>query len=372
MNSIEKILESTLGDYDKHLVAGSLLYIFRGINSSQFNSLLDNYTGVSADKLAVRNALTNSGYLMKNIKFFLYALIKSGVSKKSRHLIKSYAQSFHVKDEDLTLTTCFTLEVLDTTLLQVLLKYKGKYACLTLNKIDKIMSELLVCQQMQTYLMKFFHRKLRFTLTTFGITRDDLLMDLKVYAVKQVYFMYPLIDSKLHCFNIMKSVMRQRGHNLIKEATTSKRAVLLEGADGLSYSNTLHSSDITIPDEHLSTGIIGNDRDIDLAIAVTQVIEKYKKPKQQRFLSLIMGTYDESFTEYLRGNRLMRSPTACNDDIADKDPTYLFKVCDFLDIKVSSANNLLVKIRQDLGLPDVVQQPLNLGVRGCTPLFISR
>ena len=295
----------------KHrLVCGVLLYLFRGISSVELTYVLKDYLGQNISVSVFRRVLLGTGYILRNIKGYLYTLAAKGAFA-SRKKAFPIARSFHVRDEDIILgkyiSTCDGLQKL------LLCYYKEKgYKCLTFPYFTKALTQ--IAEDTQAYTAKFVYRKLRFIYQSNGMEAADFTNDFIAKGIQSVLVMYPCVDGKLHALNIAKQAIHNHGINTILRYTSKGRQTLRKELDGCFSSrkvslDLLQSSRLSSSDSYLANGIDGhlelldyrsqgNQDKQELEIAVQQLM-RVSSAKQRKAIQLLMGEYCPKFSHWL-------------------------------------------------------------------------
>lgn len=353
MNILEQLCTPVLGKVDtlckSYLEEATLLFIFRVYNSKQYNgALLECFpTSNASDRLKFKQSILSNGYIMCNLKLFIFRLILLGVKRKHYFTIRSISTSYGISANDLSL-----LNAISGLLYKHLRAWKSTYKSHTVQSLTKSIETCINILDSQGYIAKFYYRKLRFTASTTSDTYEDTSNELKAHAIQQLYFMYPQIESRLHAVNIMKRVIRQHGLNLIESCTKQKRAILYEDEKGNTQSTNVS---LTLLSDYVDTevmskfcvGLQGNGNDYDLKSSVNQLFQS-ANAKQKKLLRLLSGTYNKAFTEYLHNASLLRIDLT-NEDYYDYGfSAYKQNVYKFLDITPSVASYYLSEVAKDL------------------------
>lgn len=299
----------------KHrLVCGVLLYLFRGISSVELTYLLKDYLGQKISVLVFRQVLLGTGYVLRNIKGYLYTLVVKGAFT-SRKKALPIARNFHVRDEDIILgkyiSTCDGLQKL------LLCYYNEKgYKCLTFRYFTHALNQ--IAEGTQEYTAKFVYRKLRFIYQSNGMEAADFTNDFIAKGIQSVLVMYPCVDGRLHALNIAKQAIHNHGINTILKYTSKGRQTLRKELDGCFSSrkislDLLQSSRLSNGDSYLANGLDGHIEMLDyrsqvnrdkqeLEIAVHQLM-RVASAKQRKAMHLLMGEYCPRFSHWLHTER---------------------------------------------------------------------
>lgn len=343
------------------LVTAVLLYVFRAIESPE---LTDHFKEVLAwkgqDCIDFRNVLKGKGYIQKNYKFYLYAVLNGK---------KVDPEDYEARPDDILLAQ--KLKAGRTGLAKDLLTYcKGRarvgYAPRTLEAFNKGLAR--VTPEIEVTCAKAVAKKLQFVWQSGQGNKDELTQELLVNALYAMYRAYPEIDDLLHLKNIGITAIGNRTQNLISEYTTQSRLRLKKEEDGTFSGTTLsmHTMDVDtvfsqdsgsgaggvmIVCNALMSGLDGScveherPSDVesarDLRAAVDGLFSRMRSERARRFLSILMGVYDPGFSQYLE------QP---NDEASDKLPyrEYCNAARKYLDIPQDRARVFISKLRKEL------------------------
>lgn len=316
------------GDVRWAFLEATLLYIFRGITSTQYKKKLRLALNTEESCLEFKNSLLNNGHIMKDLKI--------GISRNYRQLNNRII----VPDKPL-------LELVkNPTAFNRLLKKQSKYKALDVPVFDKILASVI--QELEVYCTKFVYKKMGFIIRAYGVEAHDIVLDIMCRSIASVYHYYPCYESKLHLENLFKKFIHNYGINYIYRQTTDKRA-RLTNTNG-EFSNNLVPIEVAMLDKSfndlLSVGIEGgNEVDLDLKIEVLKVVNSVGD-KRAVFLRLLMGYYNQEFSDYLVSQGI-KTP---NDEFLDRClnnniDRYVKLVLKFLEVSEASGYKYITSLQ---------------------------
>ena len=300
-----------------HLVCGVLLYLFRGISSVELTYILKDYLGQNISVLVFRRVLLGTGYILRNIKGYLYTLAVKGAFTSRKNALP-VARSFHVREEDIILgkyiNSCDSLQ-------RLLLDYYNErgYKCLSFRYFTRALNQ--IAEGTQDYTAKFVYRKLRFVYQSNGMEAADFTNDFIAKGIQSVLVMYPCVDGRLHALNIAKQAIHNHGINTILKYTSKSRQTLRKELDGCFSSrkislDLLQSSRLSNGDSYIANGLDGHIEMLDyrsqvnrdkqeLEIAVNQLMRGVSS-KQRKAMRLLMGEYCPRFSHWLHTEKKIK------------------------------------------------------------------
>jgi hypothetical protein len=345
------------------LVTGVVLYLFRVIESTeltdQFKELL-NWRGQNC--IDFRKVLMGKGYLQKNYKLYLYALMCGDKEK-------SDPADYSIKEADVALAR--RLKAAKSGLAKKFSeycksRYKLGYKVRSLPELDRGLNRVI--PDLTVTAGKFVTKKFKFLWQSGQMDRHELEQDLLMHGIYAMYRSYPEIDDLLHLKNTGITAIGNHGQNIIKEQTTKSRKRLQQQDDG-SFTGTTLSLNVTdfdmvfSQDSGRGTGgamITCNammcsmdgssceyesprdvERQRDLRMAIESLLGRMKTEKARQFTSILMGLHDNGFSKFLG------EP---NDEASDRmdRKDYAERAREYLDIPKDKARNFMRKLREEL------------------------
>lgn len=298
-----------------------------------------------------RNDL-KSGYLLKNVKLWLWYTVSNDLSPKQ---CREIMPEFKVKESDFKLARALlTSEYIDD------LKAMSKeFKCHKLEHFDRIVVNILQSVERDGYIQKYVRKKLRFITFDGYTTQDDLCMELQVDGFFGMLMQYPRVQSVEHFTNIYKGAIQRFGINLIKHHTTNSRSTLVRESDG-TFSQRKLSMDASDSD-FLKTTLATSDFDSPAGVgggasevswedklSARQLMSAASSRKQKRFLTLLSGGYCKRFSSWLTEEGVKPD----NDELfdrclkADKISEYIDHCSAYLNISSYQAHRYINKLRQ--------------------------
>lgn len=353
MNSIEQLVSKHYGAIpEKHLEninAVSLGYLFRVCTATDLTKVLRGALGTDVKVIDFRRDLQN-GYFLKNVKLWIWRIVKQQHSpKKAARIMVRYG----IQPEDMTLArVAMKHPVLSKKLRNLSARYRGH----TLRQYESVLAQCL--EDVHGYCTRFAIRKLRFL--TFGghMSHEDLVLELKYYAIYGMLLQYPVVETRLHLTNVGKRAAHNFGINLIQQQTTQGRGHLRQEKDG-SFTTVKVSRDASADGylHHINqtADITGNsdnagERAPDFydRVTVNTLLARHGG-KKRVFLTLLTGHYDKKFSKYLNKQDLpdndLLMERLIRQDTVNK---YVDLVADFLDVSPYQTQVFMNQLRQAL------------------------
>lgn len=272
------------------------------------------------DVTHVRQKLLKNGYIIKNCKLFIYDAFLNG---------RGSPKKFKIDLEDVPVLR----RVVKDLSKELALYKKQNFPSWDLDQFDKYMSDMLCSSHMKTYVGKFITKKKTFLIKYFGVSRDSIQSDFMMMAVYALYRAFPCYQSPLHFQNIAKTAIHNTGMNLIKFHTRDSRHQMIKLAEG---KNILRLTSLS----NIRTDFPQEANDPDYRIALDQISVRLPM-KAQTLLSLLRGSPNGGFSRHLG------LPNETAIDEMDFD-TYKQRCCEFMHIKVATADKFLTQLRKHL------------------------
>ncbi|MBJ8678813.1 hypothetical protein I5375_23370 [Citrobacter freundii] len=348
---IRKHLNIRKASVQDEITVVSLAYILKVASAKDLNAVVLRYTSQNA--LAYRTSL-NHHYVIKNIKFWLWYCIYSGLNEEEAD---EASDNFDIRPKDFPLyhllkRSQYWKAIKQLSLSQTKeggLRYK---AWSSLHRFESIIQKVL--KEQETYLKKYIHKKLKF-LTFSGYSDvEDIYFELQYAGVMGLYKIYPMFDSRLHLTNIYKRSIQNFGCNQIKHHTTQGRSVLDRQADGTFQSrkvslDSLMSVDSTVEGDY---SLSGEDEDtnalsyddVNNKLAVRKALAKVTN-KERRLLILLKGNYDKDFSSYLHKKGHSDSDELFDKMLKSGIHKYVNLAAKYLKMSVYDAHSCLIKLR---------------------------
>jgi len=327
------------------IMVHTMKYLFRIVSAHEMTRNIR----VDLDDDSVRvidyRKAVQEGYVIKNIKFWIWYIIANNLSKKKAMKVM---HDFGIKDSDKMLAF-----VAKKNLNEELVKLAKRYDAHTLKEFQEIEEKCL--KENQKYVRKFAYKKMRF-ITNDGPTLDDIIMDLNYWGFYTIVLQYPQIDSMEHCQNLYRRGVHNHGINRIKNADTMKNKVLIQENDG-TFSNNKVSYEVLAGNQHqeLSDPAIGSNP-LDIKTRVDEVKEnklfvskmlKEHSGKRNKFLKLMSGTHSEKFSDFLSCEGYIENNDELFDRLLSNDniDLYISLCAKWLNITPYQATQFLDKLR---------------------------
>jgi hypothetical protein len=311
---------------------------------------------------AFREAVLWDGYIMRNLKLWLFRCHRRGLTRK----------------EGLALCKKFGLKKDDAKAYYYYLRYVKKsmpkiYSlCYSPKKFEAWMAECI--EEVNTFTMKFVYKKLKFVFSGQGLKAEDIAMDLYLKGMQALCFYMPRVETREHAVNIIKKVIANHGKNIIGKNTTQKAGRIIAQHDGTDEKSTfaqwtnrimnieaatttavLKERYRTNTHDVLSVPITGtknvSEHDYELSLDVKKMLMQ-ASPKRKQFLRLLMGEFDYDFTLWLRDEELIDEDQN-NQDFYDrmskaKMEKLMQYICSFLKLSDERTKKWIRKTRRHL------------------------
>lgn len=366
MNTLGIIIASEDPDFlilsrpvQNRLYCAVLTYMFKGSSSQEMSEEFKQVMGWSGKQCtSFRQRLKDSGELQLNVKLFLYSRICG---------YDTPAIMFEIKKEDATWVTRILRSQTEgiKALRKICLSFHRKgYKPIAFSKYRKAIDGLPAV--LNEGLRKLVGKKLRFLWQSEQISQEGVVSDLFSAGLYSVYHAYPVIETPLHMANIARTAIHNRAMNIIAEQTTESRKRVVKNDDG-TFSGVLLSINASVSPEmlyaqdnvgngaaivcnSLMSGLDGTsaegespwdvNRKRELRLTVENLVTSMP-PKGRAFVHLMMGEYDEEFSQFLG---------QANTDVyaKAKREVYLDKARQFLEIPVPKAREFVVRLRDHL------------------------
>jgi hypothetical protein len=320
------------------------------------------------DVKSIWRAVIADGYVVKNIKVWLFWCVKRGLRGEDA-LMAGVRFGIHEADRGLRLNMSADLK-------SHLAKLARNYASLSVEALDK--QVVTIFKEMRDWLGKFVYRKMRFVYEQQGLAAWDMQMEVFSKGIHALYLQYPRIETKLHATNIVKSAAHNYGINIIIQATNESKARLVRNGDNTFVSRVVNLDDIavvtTLAGEDTrpkyerrhdlnttfnSFGYRNKPRTFNLEWLLcgapcikTQTLtiadEMKKLSRRQRIMMLLMGAEDPEFTTWLNTSR-HRIRSTCSDYLDKADPTRFMNLAfEFLKVDPKLGNQFVSRLRKRL------------------------
>lgn len=302
------------GKLQWNIMRSSIDYIFKFIGATDFRNELRKYSD-SQDIVKVQRNIISKGFLTKDLKIHL---LRRSLGLNAENLGESNKIFNKLSSE------------------QVLkLRKLAEGAILNKKELDDLL--LLCIEECRVYMRKFVNKKMKFLMKTKTHTLEDICNLLFLECLQSLLFVYPRFKSELHAVNTMKTIIKNVGKNYIETHTRQKRnhysdshtikVQSLYAKDSQEILNNLYAD---------SNGkLITQESDMtQLEYDVHEVVGKYKGRKA-KIIQLLMGNYDEDFSEYL----INRNVTKYTNDLyfehanLNRYMQLIFKYLDYDEVK---------------------------------------
>lgn len=273
-----------------------MLYLFRGTNQTKIRKfLLENQ--INFDFPGWKATISRNGTLLVNCKLFVYAHLNGRKEK---------LEGITLSDEDKRACklACANNELQS---ISMSLYQKDKYAALSNQDFDRVISSLFLCADLKSYMKSFIYTKLRFLCNSYGFSSSDLESDLTSYALIALYKAYPRYGTLGQMLAIAKSAMHNRGINIIAE-NTAQRNNRMTGGPGSAELNTFsldfddNAHDTLLASDSSGSLVVGEatttEWEESSAIKIISASKAFDASERE-FICVMMGKPSKAFSQYL-------------------------------------------------------------------------
>lgn len=294
------------------------------------SDVLRKHLGYDFSVTEFRSAITRNGYLLQNIKFWIWTSKREGVKRRDKVLLDLCRGSDKIRPHLVSLK-------------------KAGYKKPSLDYVSSFLSSSY--DEVLTQTRKFVYKKMTFILKSFHEDAQDLVSELMAEGLRGLFLTYPMIVSSEHGIRLIKRTIHNAGINLIHTYTASKRKRLVSCASGyrnqvLSWEDYMQAKqDSEEEGESEGNETSGNMDNLHLRLSVEKIAGSLS-PEKLVALQLLMGLYDKEFTAYLHEEGYL-SEGETNEDMAIEDE-YINLIFLFLNIGVDKKRAFLRDLRKQL------------------------
>jgi hypothetical protein len=306
MSSLLALSSTMPSDVDAFEVA-VVRYMFKLDNVTDFGARIRELCGTSS--IEIRRNLNNNGYVMRDLKLWLYDAAQGGRSR-----ILRTAEEFGIDASDIRVCRVFK----DADTLNRLRELHVSHAPISPSDLQSAVTHCL--DSVRDYAMKYVRSKLRFICKSEHIEPEDFALELMGNCVAGIYAQYPRLDSTLHAINVCKRIIKNMGTNIIKRYTTEGRAVLVRNQDG-TFSSNKCSYDLmfdNVDADHQDNQhhpVLDEQERIHLRMSVEHLLSKYNEGGAKHTLMRLLMGPDVQFTQWLYDQEIITSGD--NEDLHD-------------------------------------------------------
>lgn len=295
-HSVECFGKSLSGKEKSLVYQQIMLYLFRGTNQTKIRKfLLENK--INFDFPGWKATISRNGILLVNCKLFVYAHLNGRKEK---------LDGITMSDEDKRACKLACANH-DLQSISMSLYQKDKYAALSNQDFDRVISSLFLCADLKSYMKSFIYTKLRFLCNSYGFSASDLESDLTSYALIALYKAYPRYGTLGQMLAIAKSAMHNRGINIIAE-NTAQRNNRMTGGPGSAELNTFsldfddNAHDTLLASDSSGSLVVGESTTSEWEEAsAIKIISDSKAfdASEKEFICVMMGKPSKVFSQYL-------------------------------------------------------------------------
>ena len=327
----------------------SVKYILHHVSASEFNRRVKIVSKKSAKDF--RLMLSNSGYCTFLLKLHVIDALANTRTKNFN--IKASRKKFKIKKTDrLILDTVYKDKEIKQRVAAIVKEFGNKGNMPTMEEITATLVEVL--KRMEARINNIVRKKLHFIVSSNNMDDEDMKVELRSKLIQSYYWSLPANKSLEHWTMSMNSILTNATINLIEHWTYQKRARMFKDTDGSfklreSTSNVKIAGDeddfdVQVEDHEISKTF---ERNIFSSISTEQLWKKFvTTEKRSLIFKVMMGIYDESFTDWLKAEKYI-TRTQDNSDFQDAVDNYDFlaTVARFVKMKTKKFFRLIERMR---------------------------
>lgn len=349
------------------IFCSTLMYLTGCCSAFQYQDLMRPVCVEHKSKFSAKEfrlGLVKSEYLSFRLKMFCLRLIKT--ASRTKATLEALRADYGIKKSD-----CKNiLAALDSSpRFRIRLRLNARpfdpTTHLNLKVVHRALTEIL--PSIEPKFKSTVFKRLRFVCDSQNIEFTDFQSDLRLKVIQAFYKIMPTTMSYNHVVNYLKRVANNHAINLIY-ANTSKRAgrqvnLAKRGDAHDSFSlivvseNQLKGTDSESTLNYESLHAVDPTDNMELRISISQLLHSYREgSSKHRLLSILMGFYDEKFTDWLRSNNHLG---CCenNVELQSKIRVERFNLLVRRHLKISdeSSAKFNEKVKKSLGFSDVLK-----------------
>lgn len=338
-----------------YVFAESVLYLVGATGAFEFQRHVKPLCKARSAKIF---RLRLRAHVYSNLSIKLYALHLALKPNITQHRAKQCAQACDISLRDAKLM--WLLFSQNHWFHNVLTKYARSLKCdhrlLEQSEIQGTFNR--VFPSVLKYIKHITYTKLRFLVKSTNSDFSDFHSELSTKLVQSFYSMVPITLSDAHLVNYLKRVVHNHAVNMIKSGTTQKRGRLVssevdENGNRQFSMLCLSQNQMPLTEAGELADVEGADdsaKRFELCFSITEILNSLKEQsKNYRFLSLLLGSEDLEFSDWLRRKGTCRE-SEDNVDVQHRyAPTeYTNLVSQFLHVSKQHADEFLHSLKMQL------------------------
>lgn len=351
-------------DLHRAMCKAIMLYTSRCYTASQFIQqfhLLNDKKIFSRD---FRVDISNNPYLARNLRYYLLNLGRYWRTKDFERHAKRLYEKFGV--EKLDAVRAYRLFKDDNDFRRKIIAEAAPYRETlsivhykeTIKNFDNFYPSL------KRYAIFLTRTKLTFLVKYTNTPAEDFISELMNKALKEYLFKFPTNMADLHLQNYLKRAMHNHCINIIDAEQCERRARIVNVGKDIYGANkfelkcssnnqlSLHpDQDGTANYEELESVSVSDSQVLHNSICIEQLLSYFSAfPKKEKFLRILLGQEDESFTLWLKERKIARA----NDthvEVQEKIPAdeYNKLIGEYLNLREKHIARFLEKVGKMLG-----------------------
>lgn len=319
----------------------------RQLTSAQFSTEIKKLFGF-AIPLPFRTGLSQNVYFLRNFRAFVVA-----VSEGKKANIDKLAAYYEIAEEDQKFAKrCYH------TIRDIALSDAIAINVMDVKALDANLATII--PELQRHCMNKVKKKLFFVASSCNYEFQDLVNELLCKAIVGFYELSISGKESLHVMNSLRTACSNQALNMIKYFNAQKRSRLVKNGNSFTLTIVSENQASTSTDDSLNYEnllITDTTNSMILGISVNQILTKIKERialgknvrmnrKKLKFMTLLMGSHDEGFTDYLNSIGIRFA----NDDYQDRvqPKRYIELISRYLEITKEVSRNFLSTLRVSL------------------------
>lgn len=348
----------------KFVFDASVEYICVNTNIKMFHNKLASVVDFKELEISApqfRMMLTESGYVVANIKFFTTFACLGRPSRFDMDELR-YRYQICACDSDAVYEALAQLRRSVKEHVHKQGNNRKQYSPAAFDKVKNTFVDMM--PDLEKHIRIVTAKKLTFIRKSFNMTRDEFWSELMIQALRAYYKSVPNDHTTLHQLNYLRATINNRAVNMIESYVSQKRQRLINvgsdnGAGAKFVLNMVAESqlptnsegELQIADAVDEADILSSERN-DFSISISRLLSRYGKTKRGFILTVFCGYEVPVFSDWLRKKRILRSEDKNSQDVmASRSIGECYAlVSEFTDIPVKLIKQTLGEMANELGI----------------------
>lgn len=317
---------------------------------NKMKSLLD-IAGIGQSCKQFRYDLSENSYFMLNLKMFIFEYSSKLLSpKKDRARVKECIVKYKIEKSDFIFFMRFYDNRINRRMVKAVFRDYKKQPFPSPDEIRDNFSAMY--EDVLRYCKSITFKKLTFIVNSNNMTHQDMHYELMYKALKTYYALLPTNKDGLYILNYVKRAVHNHAMNIIQRFKFVKRDRLQgikQNGEYVFNLQTVSENQIVVDstNEDFDTACVVNGVDNDnhyekhnVERSIKKIIRMYTN-KKRKLLELIIGEYDEEFTQFLRRTKKVHRG---NDNVSlyySNIEEYKTQACNYLNIQRDTCDRFL-------------------------------